>query len=70
MAGKSPLEWLAVRNWSSISSTTIKRWRTNEKFFRSRAAGRGSVGSKILTIRGWRELADPAELPVEVGKVR
>ena len=28
------------------------------------------MGSKVLAIGGWRELADPAELPVEVGKVR
>ena len=28
------------------------------------------MGSEILAIGGWRELADPAELPIEVGKVR
>jgi hypothetical protein len=28
------------------------------------------VGSEILPVSGWRELANPAKLPVEVGKVR
>ena len=28
------------------------------------------MGPEILPVRGWREQANPAELPVEVGKVR
>jgi hypothetical protein len=61
---------LVVRNWSSSSSLTLKRWRTTEKLFRSQASWRSSVSPEILSLGRWRKLANPAELPVEVGKVR